>query len=330
MDFPKYYAAYLPPLDTSKLSFSKLAERRSEVTLEDLGEPCQPGQDVVTWLGKFPNAPGTRQLRWLLEILTSRVGFSSPPVAVGLGGHVIKTGCGPYIVDLLRRRLIKSVALTGSAAIHDIELALAGHTSEYVAFGLSTGTYGFTEETSRFFAEAVCDATKYGTLGSALGYKLQGQSARLAYKDSVLQTAASLGVPVTVHIAVGTDVVHMNPWLDPAQLGVAAHADFVTFCQVVLGLRGGVYINMGSDVILPEVFLKALATARNLDTTFKLAATADFDFERKYRPTENVLSRHGGPGYAITGSHEFMIPLFHAALTAKCPGVCVPEFERCK
>jgi hypothetical protein len=237
-------------------------------------------------------------------------------VAVGIGGHVIKTGLAPLLIDFMKSGIVSAVAGNGSICIHDVELALVGKTSEDVDEALRDGSFGMAGETADFILDAIArDGPTLG-LGRALGQALvkrKGADPNV----SVLAQGAVLDVPVTVHVAIGTDIVHMHPQADGAALGAATLLDFRRFSDVIAGVTdGGVYLNFGSSVIMPETFLKALSVARNLGYRGRFV-TADFDFIRHYRPRTNVVTRphlDGGKGYMFTGHHELMIPLFFAGV----------------
>ena len=236
-----------------------------------------------------------------------------------IGGHVIKTGCGPYLGDWIERGILAGVAMNGSAAIHDLELAIAGHTSEDVGPRLSAGTFGFARETSELFASACDRAAGTGAgLGAALGEVILEHGGP-GLHASLLVAARRAGVPVTVHVAIGTDIVHMTPRLDGAAMGRASLDDFRILCGLVARLEGGVWLNVGSAVVLPEVFLKTVAIARNLGFSLDGLTTANLDFQQQYRGRLNVLDRPGGAGIALTGHHELLIPLLHAAVVARIP-----------
>ncbi len=238
------------------------------------------------------------------------------PIIAGLGGHVIKTGCAPYLIDWLRRGVLTGLTLNGSAAIHDLELAIAGKTSEDVGARLIAGEFGFARETSELFATA-CElaSARDGGLGAALGEVVEEHGGP-GLDASLLVAARRHDVPLTVHVAIGTDIVHMTPKLDGAALGKATLNDFRLLCEQVARLADGVYLNLGSAVVLPEVFLKAVSIACNLGKSLDGLTTANLDFDQKYRGLLNVLQRPGAEGVALTGHHELMIPLLHAAVVA--------------
>jgi hypothetical protein len=306
-------------LNWNDLRFEPLATRPSKVTLADLGRPAGASATVADWLDGLPSQLGANDLRALRDAIVAARGAGRPVIAA-LGGHVVKTGCGPYLIDWLRRGVLTGLALNGSAAIHDLELAVAGHTSEDVGPRLADGSFGFARETSDLFATACRRAQADGTgLGAALG-EIVEEVGGPGLDSSLLVAARRAGVPLTVHVAIGTDIVHMNPKLDGAALGAAAMADFRALCEGIAGLAGGVWLNLGSAVVLPEVFLKAVAVARNLGRDLDGMTTANLDFMQQYRGRLNVLQRpggaSGGQGLALTGQHEILIPLLHAAVVA--------------
>jgi len=233
---------------------------------------------------------------------------------------VVKTGCGPYLIDWIERGILQGLALNGSAAVHDLELAIAGKTSEDVGARLMAGTFGFARETSDLFAAACARAAARSVgLGAALG-DVALEHGGPGLDGSLLVAARRRNVPLTVHVAIGTDIVHMSSALDGAALGQAALADFRTLCALVARMAGGVWLNLGSAVVMPEVFLKAVSVARNLGRSLDGLTTANLDFDQKYRGLRNVLERPGAEGIALTGHHEILIPLLHAAVLARLAG----------
>ncbi|MHB1558788.1 MAG: GSU2086 family protein [Isosphaeraceae bacterium] len=307
-----------PLLDLDALRFEPLADRPSKVRLADLGRPGDGPGTLEDLLERLPDVLAGRWLRQLRDaIITAHAG--GRPVLAALGGHVIKTGCGPYLNDWIARGVLTGVAMNGSAAIHDLELAIAGHTSEDVGPRLADGTFGFARETSELFAAACDRAAADGIgLGVALGDAILGRGGP-GLDASLLVAARRHRVPATVHVAIGTDIVHMFPRLDGAAMGRASFDDFHTLCRLVAGLDQGVWLNIGSAVVMPEVFLKAVAIARNLGHPLDGLTTANLDFMQQYRGRLNVLDRPGGAGIALTGHHELLIPLLHAAVAARIP-----------
>ncbi|HYP29304.1 MAG TPA: hypothetical protein VE262_21515, partial [Blastocatellia bacterium] len=239
-------------------------------------------------------------------------------IIAGLGGHVIKTGLGPVLIDLMKRGFITAFVMNGSAMIHDFEMSLAGATSEDVDATIGSGGFGMAEETGRIINEAInSGASERIGMGESLGRRLHMMSPPHADK-SLLYAAYDARVPVTVHVAVGTDIVHIHPGADGASIGQTTHDDFRLLCSIVRGLdEGGVYLNLGSAVVLPEVFLKTVTVVRNLGHALKNFTTANFDFIQHYRPLTNVVRRPvagSGRGFSFTGHHELMIPLLAASI----------------
>jgi hypothetical protein len=240
-------------------------------------------------------------------------------VIVGIGAHVIKVGLTPILVTWMEQGLITAVAMNGAGIIHDFELALMGHTSEEVDDEIDDGRFGMTEETGRILNEAITQGHRNGQgMGEAVGqYITRWKNEFPNRRTSVLATGATLGIPVTVHVAVGTDVIHMHPTADGAAIGATSLLDFRRLAAVVAGMEGGVYLNIGSAVVLPEVFLKTVSLGRNLGHTLSNITTVNMDFLSHYRPLTNVVRRptqKGGKGYSLIGHHEIMLPLLVAAV----------------
>jgi hypothetical protein len=304
------------PLDLRALRYEALAERPSKVSLEDLGRPGPADPLFGDWLESLPRVLGADALRRLRDAIVRATALGRP-VFAAIGGHVVKTGCAVYLVDWIERGILGGLALNGSAAIHDLELAIAGKTSEDVGSRLMAGTFGFARETSDLFAAACERAAARATgLGAALG-EVVLEHGGPGLDSSLLVAARRADVPLTVHVAIGTDIVHMTPALDGAALGKAALDDFRNLCAVVARMAGGVWLNIGSAVVMPEVFLKAVSIARNLGHSLDGLTTANLDFDQKYRGLLNVLERPGAEGIALTGHHEILIPLLHAAVLAR-------------
>lgn len=303
------------PFDLSGLRTYDLASRPSKVSVTDLGRVVPPTTPLADFFDALPRQLAAVELRRVRDQVL-RAYHAGRTVAVAIGGHVIKTGCAPYLIDLIRRGVVTAVAMNGSAAIHDFELAYCGKTSEDVSASLHAGTFGMARETAEAFAAAARDAFRSGTgLGHALGAYLDRLT--LPYPEASLVLAAyRAGIPCTIHVALGTDIVHMHPQVSGAALGEASLTDFRIFCTVVSRLGGGVYLNLGSAVVMPEVFLKAVAVARNFGCDLDGLVTVNFDKESKYRTGMNVLRRPGSEGIEIIGHHELLIPLWHAAVTA--------------
>jgi hypothetical protein len=305
----------LPTLNLERLTTHSLYDRPSKVAIADLGRPLGPNATVAELMEAFPDQLAGQSLRgWRDAICEAR--RVDRAVVAALGGHVIKTGCGPYLIDWIRRDVLTAVCLNGAAAIHDVELALAGRTSEDVEARLPDGSFGMTRETAQFFAEAAEVATMTGSgLGAALGGLLLQERCRHP-EASLLRAAAEAGIPCTVHVAVGTDIVHMHPCASGARIGEATLRDFRLACAVVADLAGGVWMNLGSAVLLPEIYLKAVSIARNLGFELDGMTTVDLDMIRQYRARVNVLERHRCRAIAVTGHHELILPLIHAAVVA--------------
>jgi hypothetical protein len=300
-------------LDLNALHYEPLADRPSKVGLADLGKASAPGVSMDDWLEGLPDLLAVRGLKRLRDSIV-KAHEGGRPIVAALGGHVVKTGCAPYLIDWIKRGVLNGLALNGSAAIHDLELAIAGRTSEDVGPRLMAGTFGFARETSVLFAKACDRASNLGIgLGAALG-DVVIEHGGPGLDSSLLVAARRAGVSLTVHVAIGTDIVHMTPDLDGAALGKASLDDFRSLANLIARMSGGVWLNLGSAVVLPEVFLKAVAMARNLGRSLDGLTTANLDFNQQYRGLLNVLQRPGAEGIALTGHHELMIPLLHAAV----------------
>ena len=312
---PKVSPSDPEPLDLDALRFEPLADRPSKVGLADLGRASPPGISLDDWLDGLPDLLGAGDQAPPRRDRPGALGRSSR--AGGAGRARRQDGVRPYLIDWMGRGLLNGLALNGSAAIHDLELAIAGRTSEDVGPRLLEGTFGFARETSQLFAEACRRAAEGGMgLGAALGMVIE-ETGGPGLDSSLLVAARRLGIPLTVHVAIGTDIVHMTAELDGAALGKATLDDFRTLCSLVARLDRGVWLNLGSAVVLPEVFLKAVAIARNLGFPMDGLTTANLDFQQHYRGLFNVLQRPGAEGIALTGHHELLIPLLHAAVVAR-------------
>ncbi len=310
--------ALIPPINASDLKTYPLKKRHSKVRLSDLAEPWECGGSFSTFYSRLPNILGVTTLRAVTRAIV-KAHRRRRPVIAGIGAHVIKVGLTPVITDLMERRIITAVAMNGAGIIHDFELALMGHTSEEVDAEIDEGRFGMAEETGRILNEAITRGAKDGQgLGEAVGRYMNHMADRFPNRAvSILSTGARLGVPVTVHVAVGTDIIHMHPSADGAAIGATSLLDFRRLTAVVAGMEGGVYLNIGSAVILPEVFLKTLSLGRNLGHSIADITTVNMDFLSHYRPQTNVVRRptqKGGQGYSLTGHHEIMLPLLAAAV----------------
>jgi hypothetical protein len=303
------------PIDLSGLKTVSLRERGGKVKRADFARVYERGSGVAGLIDSLPHILAGDSFRAVVAAIAAAQA-KEKPVIWGMGGHVIKCGMAPVLIDLMRRGFATAFAMNGSAAIHDFEIALAGSTSEDVEAVLPDGRFGAAEETGREWNAAL----KAGAgAGEALGCALDRLAANEFADASMLLQAWRAKVPVTVHVAVGTDTPHMHPAVNAEALGSATHVDFRLFCSLVAALHeGGVYINAGSAVVMPEVFLKAVSCVRNLGQELRDFTTVNIDFLQQYRPRVNVVERphaqSGGRGYALTGHHEILIPLIAAAL----------------
>ncbi len=304
-------------MDLGALRTVSLYARGGMVNVADFARPYERGSGVGGLLASLPRILAADSFRGVVDAVR-RARAAGKPIIWGMGGHVIKCGLAPVLADLMRRGYATAFAMNGSATIHDFEIALAGYTSEDVEAVLPDGSFGAAEETGREMNLAICEGSDVG-MGEALGRRLES-IAKPEFAEFSLQVQAYKAcVPVTVHVAIGTDTPHTHPAADGAAIGAATHRDFRLFCSLVAQLGdGGVYLNTGSAVVLPEVFLKALSSVRNLGHPVRDFTTVNFDFLQHYRPTVNVVKRphaqSGGRGYAITGHHELTVPLLAAAL----------------
>jgi hypothetical protein len=302
--------------DLSGVRTYPLKSRRSKARAEDFGRPAAPGDSVSAFLDGLPNVLAAADLKAAAEAI-ARAARSDAGVLWGFGAHVIKTGLAPVLIDLMERGFVSALATNGAAVIHDFEIALSGATSEDVDESLGPGTFGMADETGRLLNGAINDGVARGMgLGQSVAAYLHERSPQHE-RSSLLAAAARLGIPVTVHVAVGTDIIHMHPAASGAAIGEGSLRDFRYFVSNVARLERGVYLNCGSAVVLPEVFLKAVALARNRGIGLAHLTTVNLDFVRMYRPQTNVVSRPtagtAGKGYSLIGHHEIMIPMLAAA-----------------
>jgi hypothetical protein len=304
------------PFDLHGLHTYDLQSRPSKVFIEELGRPLSPESSIAEWVDSLPLQLAGKDLRRVRDHLFEAYQQQHTVVAA-LGGHVIKTGCAPYLIDWVNRGLIKAVVLNGSAAIHDFELALAGKTSEDVGASLHSGKFGMARETADAFAIAGrAGVEKALGLGWALGQYMEGLDC--PHADSSLVLAAwKAQIPCTIHVALGTDVVHMHPHISGAALGESSLIDFRRLCSVVATMRQGIWMNLGSAVVLPEVFLKAVSVVRNFGHDLDGLTTINFDKQSQYRSRVNVLERPSSQGIELTGHHEILVPLVHAAVASR-------------
>ena len=303
------------PLDLRRLKTYPIARRKNLVDSADFGFLADP-RKAVDLINSFPDIYAGRDLRTLInDIVRARRGRRQ--VAAALGGHVIKVGCGPLLVDLIQRGAITAIAMNGAAAIHDYEISLIGQTSEDVAESLQDGRFGMARETAEAFAQAAL----VGAQGPGLGRAIGEMAARNKFrKISVLAACAKEGVPATVHLSIGADITHMHPQASGRDLGEATLIDFRLLTGIVASLEGGVWMNVGSAVMMPEVFLKAVSVARNLGHALREFTTVNLDMIQHYRPKANVLARPRGKAIAITGHHEILLPLLRAGVVAAMEG----------
>jgi len=319
------------PITLGAVHTYTLASRKSKVSVRDFAKPPAANASLTKFLDSLPNILAAENLRHLLRAIHS-ARKQRKAILWGIGGHVIKVGLGPILIDLMKRGFVSGIAMNGAALIHDFEIALAGNTSEDVDAGLGEGQFGMAAETGQYINEfaKLSHRIRIG-YGEAAGQFLSSGIIEVKHADSsVLVAAYKHQIPVTIHLAIGTDIPHMHGAADGAALGAATHLDFRLFCALVEQMHpGGVYLNWGSAVLLPEIFLKAVSVVRNLGVPLRPITTANFDFIQHYRALQNVVKRptasapgRSGPashGYAITGHHELLLPLVAAALAAGWP-----------
>ena len=299
-------------LDLSKVKTYNLSKRKSKVNKADFCRIPKKDRSFAGFYKGLPHILKARDFRSLVEAIVS-AHKKHKPVIFMMGAHVIKCGLSPLVIDMLRRKIFTCIALNGAGIIHDFELAFQGKTSEDVSEELVKGRFGMSRQTAEFINAAINEGVKQGKgIGISVGEKIGRE--KLKFKDlSILYNALNYGVPVTVHVAVGTDIIHQHPSFDGALTGKGSQRDFHTLVKAVSQLdKGGVVINFGSAVLLPEVFLKALNLSRNLGFRVKDFTTATFDMIHHYRPQQNVVERptyKSGKGYYIIGHHEIMLPL---------------------
>ncbi|HEU4936116.1 MAG TPA: hypothetical protein VFT39_06670 [Vicinamibacterales bacterium] len=302
--------------DLSGIHTYPLGSRKSKANAADFARPYRPGGGIPAYLESLPRILAAADFTAVVSaIRAAREGNRG--IIWGFGAHVIKTGLGPIVIDLMERGFVSALATNGAGVIHDFELAIAASTSEDVDEALGPGRFGMAEETGELLNAAINDGVKQGLgLGQSVARRLRELSPAHAHL-SVLAAADRLQIPITVHVAIGTDIIHMHPRASGASLGEGSLRDFRYLVASVARLAGGVYLNCGSAVVLPEVFLKAVAIARNQGTSLDGLTTVNLDFTRLYRPQTNVVSRPVlgiGKGYSLVGHHEIMIPLLAAAL----------------
>lgn len=295
-----------------------LKSRASKARHESFAQPWDPATGMHGWLASLPDVLAAADFRAVVQAM-SRAHRDGRAIVWGLGAHVIKTGLGPVLIDLMNRGFVSAVALNGAGLIHDYEVAIGGATSEDVDAALGEGRFGMAEETGRELNQVIADGVGRGRgLAQSVVEALANRHPPFS-RVSVLSAAARLQIPVTAHVALGTDVTHMHASASGAAIGEGSLRDFRYFTTFVSRLEGGVYLNCGSAVVLPEVFLKAVSLVRNQGLSLDGLTTANFDFLRAYRSETNVVRRPVagvGHGYSIIGHHELMLPLLAAALVA--------------
>jgi Arginine dihydrolase ArgZ-like, C-terminal, Rossmann fold len=302
--------------DLAGLASYPLASRQSKARVEDFARAYASGSGIRAWLDTLPSILAAGDFRAVVDRLREAKARDGA-IIWGIGAHVIKTGLAPVLIDLMRRGYVSAIATNGAGIIHDFEIALAGATSEDVDAALGPGRFGMAEETGTLLNRAINEGVAAGLgIGQAVGRYLRDTGPQFANLSLVAQ-AAHLDIPLTVHVAIGTDIIHMHPSASGAALGEGSLRDFRYFTSNVARLEGGVYLNCGSAVVLPEVFLKAIALVRNRGISLTGLTTVNLDFTRLYRPQTNVVHRPTvgvGQGYSLVGHHELMIPLLAAAL----------------
>ena len=308
----------IKPIDLSKIKTISIKNRKHKTKIKDFADLQKLSGDFNEFLESLPNILKARDFKELVEAV-SLARRNDKSVILAMGDAVIKVGLSPIIIKFMKEDIITAIAMQGAGAIHDTEIALIGETSEDVAASIQDGTFGMAEETGSFLNEAINKGAEENIgLGEAVGKKIVEEN--LPYKDySILANAYKLDIPVTVHVAIGTDTIHMHPKADGEAIGKTSYLDFRKFASCVKEISGGVFINVASAVILPEVFLKALSIARNISEVREFT-TANFDMIMHYRPTENVIKRpikSGSKGFNITGHLEIMLPLFAKAILEK-------------
>lgn len=304
------------PISLDEVKSYPLKKRPSKVKIDDFGDAWQPGGSMNQWLKSLPKILAGNDFTEVVDRFV-RAAASGKTIILAMGAHAIKVGLNPIILDLLNRRILTSIAMNGAGIIHDAEVAMVGCTSEDVAEQIGSGNFGMAEETGKLLNAAISEGAKQGLgIGRSVGAMLIREN--FPYnRYSLLARAFELDIPVTVHVAIGTDIIHFHPNVDGASIGKASHLDFRIFARLVSTLEEGVFINLGSAVILPEVFLKALTLVRNLGYQARDFTTVNMDFIRHYRPITNVVHRptlDGGKGYNLVGHHEIMFPLLAAAV----------------
>jgi len=303
-------------INSEEITTIPLHERPSKVSTKDFGKPYEKGNSFKDFLNTLPAILAAKDIKEVAHQVVN-AHRNKKPVIFGMGAHVVKVGLNPLIIDLMQRGIISCIAMNGAGAIHDVEIALAGKTSEDVSASLKRGEFGMAGDAANIINQAVkTGADNNWGMGEAIGKELLQLSAPYT-EMSLLAMTCKNGIPLTVHVGIGTDTIHMHPSFDGAATGKLSHFDFKKFSSLVAQLEGGVFFNIGSAVIIPEVFLKALSLATNLGGKTNNLTTVNMDFIRHYRPSVNVVQRptaSNGKGYHLIGHHEIMLPLLSAAI----------------
>lgn len=304
------------PIDLNGIKTYPLSERKSKVNADQFANKWEKGSLFKSFIECLPEILAGSDLRSVISAI-AKAYKENRTVILAMGAHVIKVGLNPIIIDLMERGIISSIAMNGAGIIHDLEIAMAGQTSEDVAASIEDGHFGMVRETCGFLSEAILkSARETAGLGEAVGELINDKNFPYM-QNSILAAGARLNIPITVHIAIGTDIIHMHPEFDPEKAGAASHRDFRTYASAVASLEEGVYLNVGSAVILPEVFLKAVTLVRNLGHQVEHFTAVNMDFVKQYRPLTNVVTRPtsgGGQGFNLIGHHEIMLPLIAAGV----------------
>jgi deoxyhypusine synthase len=300
------------PIDLTKIKTYSIKKRKNLVNIGQFGKSIE-FKNFNKFIDSLPTVLAADDLRNVIDNIV-KTHIRDRQVVLALGAHVIKCGLSPIVIDLMKRGIVTAVAMNGSGAIHDYEISLIGETSEDVSHSLKDGTFGMAKETAEAM-QAAASVPECG-LGRALGDKILKDKNKHK-QHSILAEGARLNIPVTVHVAIGTDIIHMHPCVSGSDMGESSHIDFKKLCSVVSDLEGGVWLNVGSAVIMPEVFLKAITVARNLGRKVKNFTTVNMDMIQHYRPQTNVVKRPTTHGYSITGHHEIMLPLLRLGILSK-------------
>ncbi len=317
------------PINLEGIKSYPIKRRKNLVSIKQFAKTIEH-KGFSKFLDSLPDILAGNSIRDVIDAIVNAAN-KNRPVVMAIGAHVIKCGLSPIIIDLMKRGIITAVAMNGSVAIHDYEISLIGETSEDVSHSLKDGSFGMARETAEAFQTAVSpNAAGQGNKQKSIGSDIRGDIGlgralgkqiikdKNKYKQySILAAAAKLGIPATVHVAIGTEIIHMHPCISGGDMGDSSHVDFKILCSVVANLEGGVWMNVGSAVIMPEVFLKALSVARNLGKKVEDFTAVNMDMIQHYRPQTNVVQRPTTQGYSITGHHEIMLPLLRLGILSK-------------